>query len=76
MTEESNVLSSYIYTDGSEKKCNSQSATVTATAQATSTTQATSTATAPAPTNNLPYGINLTNSQGPNNFFLPNIIIS
>jgi hypothetical protein len=29
----------------------------------------------PAP-NNLPPGINLTNSQGPNNFFLPNIRIS
>jgi hypothetical protein len=66
LTEESNVLSSYIYTDGSERTCNSKSSPTTPTIPTIPN----------APTNNLPNGINLINSQGPNNFFLPNIRIS
>ena len=139
MTKESNVLQSYIYFDGSERKCNPATTPPTIAATLSSPTIA---ATLPPPTvaatlppsgpatlsptivatlpptvaatlpptvaatlpptrtsgttvtgydssifgssysnvtpapNNLPRGINLINSQGPNNFFLPNIRIS
>ncbi len=90
MTQESNVLPSYTYFDGSQRTCNISTPSPSTTPSA-SPSPSTPLLTVPgyeanifgtsysnvtpAP-NNLPRSINLINSQGPNNFFLPNIRIS